>query len=80
MAKIIMPDSFLAVTQGEHEIQVQVENYRELVTELTRKWPDLADLLSNTAVAIDGEIFQDPFLEPIGDQSEVYFMARIEGG
>jgi hypothetical protein len=32
------------------------------------------------AVAIDGQIYQDPFLEPISPNSEVFFLPRIGGG
>ena len=32
------------------------------------------------AVAIGGEIFREPFLESIGEDSEVFFLLRIEAG
>ncbi len=80
MAKIVLPDNFVAITGGERELQLDVANYRDLVRELKQRWPQLAELLDQTAVAIDGQIFQDAFLEPIGADSEVFFMARIEGG
>jgi hypothetical protein len=32
------------------------------------------------AVAIDGEIYSDPLLEPVGPQSEVHFLPAISGG
>ena len=32
------------------------------------------------AVAIEGQIYQDPFLERIAPDSEVYFLPRIGGG
>ena len=32
------------------------------------------------ACAIDGQIYQDAFLEPLQSDSEVFFMQRIEGG
>jgi len=80
MAKVVLPDNFVALTQSDRELDLSVDNYRELVQQLTTRWPQLADLLEKTAVAIDGQIFQDAFLEPIGADSEVFFMARIEGG
>ncbi|MEM9624073.1 MAG: hypothetical protein AAF993_20715 [Pseudomonadota bacterium] len=80
MAKVVLPDNFVAVTQSERELDIQVENYRDLVKHLKSEWPQLDELLDKTAVAIDGQIFQDAFLEPIGPDSEVFFMARIEGG
>ena len=38
------------------------------------------ELEAGMAIAIDGEIYADPFLEPIGPDSEVYFLPRIGGG
>jgi hypothetical protein len=31
-------------------------------------------------VAIDGQIYQDAFMEALEPDSEVFFMPRIEGG
>ena len=80
MAKVVFPDSFLSFTGGERETQTRCECYRDLVRELIERWPELEDFLERTAVAIDGQIYQDAFLEPIQPDSEVFFMARIEGG
>ena len=80
MAKVVFPHSFAAATGGVREISSTAENVRALHAELTARWPELAELLPKSAVAIDGQIYQDAFLEPIGVDSEVFFMARIEGG
>ena len=80
MAKVVFPDSFVAVTNGLREFETATSCYRDLVHELQTRWPELADLLEKTAVAIDGQIYQDAFLEPFNTDSEVFFMARIEGG
>ena len=44
------------------------------------RFPALDESLSATAVSIDGEIIQDPFLEPVGPDSEVHFLPQIGGG
>jgi len=80
MASVVFPDSFIAFTEGVRECSTTVESYRDLEAELKRRWPALSDSLERTAVAIDGQIYQDPLLEPIEPDSEVFFMARIEGG
>ena len=80
MAKVVFPDSFIAFTEGVRETTSDARVYRDLVSELKNKWPDLSDSLERTAVAIDGQIYQDALLEEIGPASEVFFMARIEGG
>lgn len=80
MAKVVFPDSFTAATGGVREIATSAEDYRALTVELVARWPELSELLERSAVAIDGQIYQDAFLEPIGADAEVFFMARIEGG
>ena len=57
------------------------DNVRRLIHQMDERFPGIGKYLSaKTAVAIDGEIFQDPFLEPIQADSEVYFLPMIEGG
>lgn len=80
MAKVVLPDNFLPYTDGVRECEFTVESYRDLVAELRGRWPGLSEVLDKTAVAIDGQIYQDALLEPISPESEVFFMARIEGG
>ena len=80
MAKVVFPDSFIAYTDGVRETTSDARVYRDLVSELKARWPELAESLERTAVAIDGQIYQDALLEEIDTDSEVFFMARIEGG
>ncbi len=68
-------------TNGLTELEIPADNYRELLTALETRFPGIAQTLrSRTAVAIDGEIFQEPYLESIGPHSEVFFLPQIEGG
>ena len=80
MAKVVFPDHLLTNTEGTRELEVECKNFRALVRALEAKWPGIEDVLSKTAVAIDGQIYQDAWLEPIQPNSEVFFMQRIEGG
>ena len=80
MAKVVFPDHLMQHTGGEREVEVDAANFRQLVKALNEKWPGIDDVLMKTAVAIDGQIYQDAFLEPIQPTSEVFFMQRIEGG
>ena len=80
LAKVVFPDSLMVFTGGEREWHCPAENYRDLVTALVQRWPELAEPLDRIAVAIDGNIYQDAFLERINPDSEVFFMSRIEGG
>jgi sulfur-carrier protein len=82
MAKVVLPLELargFAGGIGEH--QCDAGDVRELIKTLDRRFPGIADRLgTGLAVAIDGEIFQDPFIQTIGENSEVYFLPKIEGG
>lgn len=68
-------------TDGEPEIEASAGTVRQLIAELDGRFPGIgAELKNGMAVAIDGEIFPDPFLEPIRPDSEVYFLPPLEGG
>ncbi len=68
-------------TDGETQIAVQAESMRALVRELDGRYPGIGQALGDgMAVAIDGQIFQDFFLEEVGPNSEVCFLPAIEGG
>lgn len=80
MARVVFPDHLYRFTQGTHELEVKCGSFRELVRILEKKWPGIESALSSTAVAIDGQIFQDAWFEKITPNSEVFFLQRIEGG
>ena len=82
MARVILTASFASLYAGgraEHEVPGQT--IRQLVRALDEQYPGMGERLSNgVAVAIDGEIYQNAFLEPVGPDSEVCFFPPIEGG
>ncbi|GIS69600.1 MAG: hypothetical protein CM1200mP9_04210 [Gammaproteobacteria bacterium] len=68
-------------TEGVRETEVDCDSYRALVRELEKRWPGIEDVLAKTAVAINGQIYQDAgFWKRSKPSSEVFFMHRIEGG
>lgn len=81
MATSVTFSSELQKFTGEAQTQVSATTYRGLVAEIVSKYPDLEeDQILKMAVAIDGEIVHDPFLEQIRPNSEVHFLYRISGG
>lgn len=80
MAKVVFPDQLLRQTGGTREIDVEATNFRGVLRALERRWPGIEEALAKTAVAIDGQICQDAWLEPVRPDSELHFMQRIEGG
>jgi hypothetical protein len=78
---VFFPDHLTQHTAGVRELEVDTSSFRDLVAKLEARFPGIsAVLLGKVAVAIDGHIIHDPFLDPIGPASEVYFLHRIEGG
>jgi molybdopterin synthase sulfur carrier subunit len=68
-------------TGGERELELDADNIRQLLRALGERYPNLAPHLKDgVAVAIDGEIFQDAWLEPIPRDSEVHIIPQIVGG
>ncbi len=78
--KVVFPDHLLQHTGGEREVELLAVNFRELLLALDERWPGIEEVLAKCAVAIDGQIYQDAFLEPLHNDSEIFFMQRIEGG
>jgi hypothetical protein len=51
-----------------------------MMTALVDRFPDLAHQLDDIAVAVDGEIYQQPGYQPLSARSEVHLVPRVAGG
>ena len=82
MAKVVLTASISSeYTSGQAEIEVEGANVRAIVRALEDRFPGLGERIqTEMAIAIDGEIFQDPFLEPVEPDSEVFVLPKIGGG
>ena len=81
MARVFFADHLMQYTAGTRELELPGERFRDLVAQLEKRYPGISEILiGKVAVAIDGDIIHDPFLEPVKPDSEVYFLHRIEGG
>jgi molybdopterin synthase sulfur carrier subunit len=68
-------------TGGVAQLEVEANNFRRLILELERRFPGLGyQVEEGTAVAIDGEIYQDAYLIPLKPESEIYLIPKIRGG
>ena len=76
MAKITFPDSFLAYTDNVREYETRTTIYRDLETELKSKYPGIESELEKSSLALDGQIYQDPFWRDLEDQ--VKFFSFLE--
>ena len=81
MARVKLTSTLSQFTGGVREVESEASDIRSLLRELAIRFPPLAPHLEDgLAVAIDGEIFQDTWFEPIPEGAEVALMPRIGGG
>ncbi len=82
MAKVVLTtDLSREFTGGTSELEVAASSVRRLIRALDERFPGLGEeLKTKMAVAIDGQIYQDAFLESLEADSEVVFLPRIGGG
>jgi molybdopterin synthase sulfur carrier subunit len=81
MARVVLTQTLAKYTGGVRELDLEAANIRQLMRALGERYPALAPHLeTGLAVAIDGQIYQDTWLEPIPPDSEVHLLPQIVGG
>ncbi len=80
MAVVHLPSGFRPFTGGVDMVTIDAPRVHELLATLRTRFPALAGQLDDMAVAIDGEIYQEPGYQPVGRDSEVHLIPRIAGG
>jgi molybdopterin synthase sulfur carrier subunit len=81
MAHVTLIGNLRQFTGGVTELDVEAGTIRQLFTRLGEKFPDLLPHLeTGSAVAIDGQIYQDALFQPIGADSDVHILPQIAGG
>ena len=66
---------------GRSEFEVDARNVMQLLRGLGKRYPELGPVLDRgVAVSIDGQLYQDAWLQPIPPDAEVYLMPRLAGG
>lgn len=81
MAHIVLMGNLRQYTGGEAEFDLDARTVRQLFTMLSDRHPTLKPhLAEGLAVAIDGQIYQDAWLEEIEPKSEVHLLPQIAGG
>ena len=78
---MVLVGNLAQVTGGVAEFHLSATSVKHLFRQLVELHPALERHLEDgIAVAIDGQIYQDALLEPIGPDSEVYLLPQIGGG
>ena len=81
MARVELVGNLAQLTGGVARFELPATSVKELFAQLAALHPALGPHLEEgVAVAIDGQIYQDTLLEPIGPNSEVFVLPQIAGG
>jgi molybdopterin converting factor small subunit len=80
MATVFLPSGLTAFTNGVDTVEIEASHVVDMMTALVDRFPDLAHQLDDIAVAVDGEIYQQPGYQPLSARSEVHLVPRVAGG
>jgi molybdopterin converting factor small subunit len=81
MAHVALIGNLRQFTGGLTELDVEAASVQQLFARLGELFPALAPHLNTgSAVAIDGQIYQDALFQPIAPDSEVQILPQIAGG
>ncbi|MEE8535284.1 MAG: MoaD/ThiS family protein [Kiloniellales bacterium] len=81
MPRVVLTGNLRRFAEGLSEIELEAGDVRQLFRALGERFPALKPHLeSGLAVAIDGQIYQDAWLEPIPPDGEVHLLPQIAGG
>ncbi|HJP21230.1 MAG: MoaD/ThiS family protein [Alphaproteobacteria bacterium] len=81
MARVVLTANFALYTGGESELELEAESIRQLLRCLGQRFPALAPHLEQgLAVAVDGQIYQEDWFQPLAPDSEVHLLPQIAGG
>jgi sulfur-carrier protein len=68
-------------TGGQREFTVEAKNLRGVIKAMDELFPGLGPHLEEeTTLAIDGELYETAYFQPLKQGSEVFFIPKLEGG
>ncbi len=81
-ARIVLSSGFSRkYTGGVREFEVEAKILRDVIKEMDRRYPGLGEHLEEeTTVAIDGEIHEVAYYQPIRQGCEGFFIPKLAGG
>lgn len=80
MATVFLPNALTPLADGVESVVIDAPRVAELLAELASRYPALKERLGELAVAVDGDIYNDPEYVSLRPDSEVYLVPRIAGG
>jgi sulfur-carrier protein len=87
MATVVIPAQLRKLTGGKDRVTASGRTVGRLIEDLERQFPGFCeqllqdgDVKPSVAVSIDGEMGTGGVLEPVGENSEVFFLPALGGG
>ena len=80
MATVYFSSGMARFTGGVESVTVDAPRVRELLEEVTARFPDLSDPLETVAIAVDGAVHQEPDYIKLRPESEIHFVPQVAGG
>ena len=87
MATVFIPSLMQKLSDGNHRVEIEGSNVRQIVDNLDAQYPGFKERLvedgrlkGNISVAIDGDITPLGILAKVGENSEVHFLPALGGG
>jgi molybdopterin converting factor small subunit len=81
-ARVVFTSGFSQrYTNGVREFEVEAKNLRGVIRAMDEMFPGLGHHLEEeTTVAINGELHETGYFQPVPPGAEVFFIPRLEGG
>ncbi len=81
MVHIVLGGQLKQYTGGQNQLEIDASTIHQLFVRLEKRFPELGPHIEGgLAVAIDGQIYQDSWFEPISDENEIHILPQIAGG
>jgi molybdopterin synthase sulfur carrier subunit len=80
LATVHLPSGLTQFTGGVAVVELDAGRVSDALDMLAALYPSLRPQLEEMAVAIDGEIYQQPGYQALNSRSEVHLVPRIAGG
>ncbi len=87
MTEVWIPSLWRDLTQGERHLTIPASSLAEVVAELERRYPGMAERMTEDgrmrrgiAVVVNGEVNHEGLRRKLGEKSEVHFLPSLSGG
>ena len=82
VAHVVLSSGFSRrYTAGQREFDIEATTMRDVIRALDKLYPGLGEhLVEETTVAIDGQIHEVGYYQPVRPGCEIFFIPKLEGG